>query len=405
MPELTEPFHKVRDPYGPGAELRRVQESGPVSRVDLGKAATWKSVWLVTGYSEVREVLGDFRRFSTQAASNRGEPGTGATATEAGDLAVGNLLTLDPPEHTRMRKMVAPWFTTPRVRQITPRITEIVRQRLDDMVAAGPPADLMRRFAWPVPVELFAEVLGIPRDDWSQFGRQLLESEVPGAGRERQMRAGSRISDYIASQVSRHRKQPGDNFIGGLVSNYGDRLRDDEITGMCMQLIRAGVGNISGMLGLGTLLLLENPDQLSVIHEDADAVDRAIEEMMRYLSIAHAPSPRVALTQTTLGGQPIRAGDVLICSLPAANRDAAVAKDPDRVDLTRAECPHVAFGYGPHHCLGAVLTKTALRIGYGELFRRLPGLKLTVAASDIQFRTDGPTYGVKSLPVTWYPEK
>ncbi|MBO0802392.1 MAG: cytochrome P450 [Nocardiopsaceae bacterium] len=405
MAELAVPFHKERDPYGPGAELRRVQKAGPVSRVDLGKAATWKSVWLVTGYAEAREVLGDFRRFSTQAASNRSEPGGASTVAEAGDLAVGNLLTLDPPEHTRMRKLVAPWFTTPRVRAMVPRITEIVRQRLDDMAASGPPADLMRRFGWPVPVELFAEVLGIPRDDWGQFGRQLMESEVPGSGRDRQMRAGSRVSDYITWQVSRQRKNPGDNFIGGLASTYGDQLRDDEITGICMQLIRAGVGNISGMLGLGVLVLLENPDQLPVLDSDAETVDRAVEELVRYLSIAHAPSPRVALDDTTLGGQPIKAGDVLICSLPAANRDTAVVPDPDRVDLARPPGPHVAFGYGPHHCLGAVLTKTVLRIAYGELFRRLPGLELTVAASDVQFRTEGPTYGVKTLPITWCRDK
>lgn len=405
MRKLAVPFHAVRERYRPGAELRRVQESGPVSQVDLGQAATWKSVWLVTAYAEVREVLGDFRRFSTRRNPASRAPSAPGAAGVPSDLVVGNLMSFDPPEHTRMRKMVAPWFTTPRIRQMAPRITEIVRECLDGMVASGPPTDLVRRFAWPVPAGLFAEILGIPRDDRRQFERQILESEE-SADRDRQMRAGTRLTGYLASHVARQRKEPGDHFVGGLVSGYGDQLGDDEITGICTQLIRAGVGNISGMLGLGVLLMLEHPDQLPVAHGDADTADRAVEEMLRYLCVAHAPTPRVAVAETMLGGQRIKAGDVLVCSLPTANRDAAVVPDPDQIDLARPPASHVAFGYGPHHCLGAVLTKTVLRIGYSELFRRLPGLELAVPAPDVQFKTDGsPAYGLESLPVRWNPEE
>ncbi|QEV21559.1 cytochrome P450 [Streptomyces alboniger] len=393
------PVHTRRTRFDPADELRRLSAGGPVTRVSLAPGAGDRPLWLVTGYHEVRQVLGDQVRFSTSRFGAR-TPG-GTSKTQRPDDGIGLLMDYDPPEHTRLRKMLTPEFTVRRMRRLRPRIEAIVTECLDAVERAGQPADLVGLFAAAVPGPVLCELIGVPRDDRDDFLRRCHAHLETGKERGERAAAGTAFTRYLAALVARQRKDPDEGFLGMLVRDHGEEFTDKELRGICVLLMLAGLDNISGMLGLGTLALLENPGQLAVVRDDPAALDRGIEELLRYLSVPHAPTPRTAVEDMTLGGKRIRAGDTLVCSIPLANRDPALIDEPDRLDLTREPGPHVAFGHGIHHCLGAALARMELRIGYAELLRRFPGLRLAIPAEDVEFRVRSTAYGVERLPVTW----
>ncbi|MCF3122648.1 cytochrome P450 [Streptomyces arenae] len=392
------PPHTRRTRFDPADELRGLAADGPVTRVRLAPGAGERPLWLVTGYDEVRQVLGDQVRFSTSRFGARTPGGRGA---ERPDDGIGLLMDYDPPEHTRLRKMLTPEFTVRRMRRLRPGIEAIVSERLDAVERAGPPADLVELFANTVPGPVLCELIGVPRDDRDEFLRRCHAHLETGRARGERAAAGTAFTRYLAALVSRQRRNPDEGFLGMLVRDHGDEFTDKELRGICVLLMLAGLDNISGMLGLGALALLENPGQLALVRDDPAALDRAIEELLRYLSVPHAPTPRTALEDMTLGGKVIRAGDTLVCSIPMANRDPALLGDPDRLDVTREPVPHVAFGHGIHHCLGAALARMELSIGYGQLLARFPGLRLAVPAEDVRFRDRSTAYGVERLPVLW----
>ncbi|MGW0537135.1 cytochrome P450 [Streptomyces sp. NPDC003032] len=392
------PLHTRRTRFDPADELRRLSADGPVTRVSLAPGTGDRPLWLVTGYDEVRQVLGDQVRFST---SRFGPRTPGRAAAQRPDDGIGLLMDYDPPEHTRLRKMLTPEFTVRRMRRLQPRIEAIVTERLDAVERAGQPADLVELFASAVPGPVLCELIGVPRDDRDDFLRRCHAHLETGKARGERAAAGTAFTRYLAALVARQRKDPDEGFLGMLVRDHGDEFTDKELRGICVLLMLAGLDNISGMLGLGALALLENPGQLALLRDDPAALDRGIEELLRYLSVPHAPTPRTALEDMTLGGKRIRAGETLVCSIPLANRDPALIDGPDRLDVTRDPVPHVAFGHGIHHCLGAALARMELRIGYGELLRRFPGLRLATPAEDVSFRVRSTAYGVERLPVTW----
>jgi len=339
----------------------------------------------------VREILGDHGHFSTDQRF-------GARRQSRGP---GNLLTCDPPEHTRLRKVLSPEFTVKRIRRLEPRVAEIVTAHLDLLERSGSPADLVRDFARPVPLAALAELLGVPRDDRDEFGRRVRAHLDQGRRDPGRGGMGSSLHAYLASLVARQRRDPDEEFLGTLVREHGGDLSDAELTGIALLLLLAGLDNVAGMIGLGVLLLLEHPDQLALLRDEPAATDRGIEEMLRYLSVTHAPTPRVAVADVTVAGRTIAAGERVICSIPAANRDTALGEAPDRFDVTRTAASHVAFGHGIHHCLGAPLARLELRIAIPALLRRFPGLRLDIAAADVQFRPLTPAYGLRALPVAW----
>lgn len=402
MPSTTETVmvHTRRDRFDPAAELRLLAADKPVTRIEAGPAAGGAPVWLVTGYAEVRQVLGDHRRFSTRRRF-------GARSAPDGprpDELAGQLMDYDPPEHTRLRQLLTPEFTHRRMRRLEPRIAAIVTEHLDAMERSGPPADLMAAYASPVPGAVLCELIGVPRDDRGEFLRRchaFLAFGASGRGRQRRAAAGELLSRYVAGMVARRREEPDDGFLGMLVRDHGDEISDTELRGVCVLLVLAGLDNISGMLGLGTLLLLGHPGQLALVRDDPEAVDGAVDELLRYLSVPHAPTPRTAVEDVTVGDQLIRAGEHVVCSIPTANRDSALLAEPDRFDITRGPTAHVAFGHGIHHCLGAALARMELRIAYPELLRRFPGLALAVPGPQVPFRVHALAHGVERLPVTW----
>jgi cytochrome P450 len=376
-----------RDRFDPADELGRLRAETPLTKIEVGSGAATRSVWLATGYDEVRRILGDAVRFSTRRRFGPRPP----------ELA-GNLMDYDPPEHTRLRRMLTPEFTMRRMRRLEPRIAGIVAGRLDAMERAGPSADLVELFAGPVPMAVLCELLGVPRDDRGEFVRLAARQVDHGQPPQRRAAAGAAVSHYLEHLVAHQRKDPDDGFIGMLVREHGADCTDGELRGVCGLLLLAGIDNVSGMLALGAMALAGDPDRLGLLRADPD---RAVEELLRYLSVVHAPTPRIAREDVPVGDQVIKSGEHVLCSLPAANRDAALAAEPDRLDLAREPGGHVAFGHGVHHCIGAALARIQLRIAYLGLFDRFPALRLAIPDGDVPFRTHTPAYGVTRLPVTW----
>ncbi|HKN97370.1 MAG TPA: cytochrome P450 [Pseudonocardiaceae bacterium] len=391
------PVHIRRDRFDPVPELVRMREESAISRITL----PWGTdAWLATRYDAVRTVLGDATRFSNAGGTGRRGPLQGSGEDEIRPNRTGFLLGYDPPDHTRLRKLLTAEFTVARMRRLRPRVEAIVAERLDAMAAAGAPADLVADFALPVPSLVICELLGVPYSDRDEFQRLSRARLDMSRDIEDRVAAGDEARAYMAGLVARQRTSPGDAMLGMLIREHGDDIDDDELTGVADLLLLAGHETTSNMLGLGTLLLLREPDQLAMLR-DPSRVDNAVEELLRYLSVVHTVAPRMALTDVTLAGHHIKAGELVLCSLPAANRDPSLGDDLDHVDVTRAVTTHVAFGHGIHHCLGAPLARMEMRIAYPALFDRFPTLRLAVPFEDVPFRAFSVVHGLSALPVEW----
>ena len=364
------PLQIRRDGFDPTPELGEVRASTGLHTVPNVFGVP---VHLVTRYNDVKAVLSDHERFSNARPAGFVMPGAPPlSADEAADPRAGNLLGLDPPEHQRLRRMLTGEFTARRMARLQPRIAEIVEQQVGEMERCGSPNDLVSMFALPIPSLVICELLGVPDDDREGFqcrcDRQL-DLSLPFAERYELQRASH---DYMRSLVDRARSHPGDDMLGMLVHDHGDELTDQELTEICGLLLLAGHETTSNMLGLGTLALLRHPDQLSAVRDHPDAVGPAIEELLRYLSVLHHSIPRITTADVEICGVTIPAGELVLASLAAANRDPALLDDPDVLDIHRDAASHVAFGHGIHHCIGAPLARMEMRIALPALFRRFP---------------------------------
>jgi cytochrome P450 len=384
-PEM--PLYMRRDGFGPVPELGRARDAEGVMEVQTPFGLT---VYVVTRYEDIRRVFADADTFSSAKGSYAGPA-----------RRDGFLIMYDPPEHTRLRKMLTPEFTVHRIRRLEPRIREIVDAALDDLERAGKPADLVSLFALPVPSLVICELLGVPFADREGFqGRsaRMLDMSLP---RAEQVKAGRENRQYMAELVARAQADPGEDMLGMLVREHEDDLDTEELTGVADLLLLAGHETTSNMLGLGTLALLQNPDQLALVRDDPSQVEAAVEELLRWLSIVHTLPPRKTTAQVEIAGRVIPEGSLIIPSIPAANRDGSFIADPETLDVTRGAQGHVAFGHGVHHCLGAPLARMEMRIAFPALLRRFPGLTLADPAAEPAFRVYGVVFGLKSLPVTW----
>ncbi|NUR87754.1 MAG: cytochrome P450 [Nonomuraea sp.] len=382
-----------RDGFGPAAEVTQAREERGVVRVETPPG------YLVLRYEDVRRVLSDPVLFSSALSPF---PGTGEVDSEQERrLRAGQLIGFDPPEHTRLRRILTPEFTLRRMRRLEPRITEIVDSALDGLEKAGCPADLVEHFAMPVPSLVICELLGVPYDDrdgFRQRSARLLDTSLPM--RER-LAARQDERDYMAELVSRAQAEPREDMLGMLVREHGGDLSTDELVGIACLLLLAGHETTANMLALGTLALLRQPDELAAIRDEPGRAEPAVEELLRWLTVIQTLPPRTTTADVEIAGVAIPAGSLVICSLSAANRDRALLEDPDLLDTARGAAGHVAFGHGVHHCLGAPLARMEMRIAFPALFRRLPRLGLAVPYEQIAFRRFSSVYGVQSLPVTW----
>ena len=387
--DATPPLHMRRNGFGPVPALGEIrQDVGVCTALDH----TGKCVYLVTRYDEIKTVLSDHVRFSSALS-----PGYATV-----DMARhGNLLALDPPMHQKIRSMVAPAFTAQRMKRLEGRIVQIVDEHLDALECGGAPAELVSGYALPIPTLVISELLGVPDSDRQEFQQRtsrVLDLSVPVTERI-DMRRQSQ--EYMESLVVAARQDSADDMLGMLVRDHGDVLTDAELAGMATLVLEAGHETTSSMLALGALVLLRNPDQLASVRDHDEHVVPAVEELLRFLSVAHTAFPRVTTTDVEIGGVVIPAGESVITCLPTGNRDDRLTEAPDTLNINRSAAGHLAFGHGVHHCLGAPLARMEMRIALPALLRRFPRLALAGRFDDVRFRSLNLVYGVAELHVTW----
>jgi cytochrome P450 len=390
---ITMPAARSGCPFDPPPAYQRALHEEPVSRVAL-----WDGTlcWLVTRHADVREVLRD-QRFSADA-TRPGFPflSEGRKALTAGQVS---FIRMDDPQHARLRRMLTADFMIKRTEAMRPRIQEIVDDFLDRMIAHGSPADLVARFALPIPSLVICLMLGVDYADHDFFqdrSRILLHNDSTA---EQIDTARGELLAYLKELAGRKRAEPDEAIVSRLVAR--GELSDDEIASMCMLLLIAGHETTANMTALSTLALLRNPEQLARLRAEPALIKGAVEELLRYLTIVHTGVARVAAQDVTLGGHTIKAGEGVLCMISSANRDEEVFADPDRLDVAREARRHVAFGFGVHQCLGQPLARVELQIALETLLRRLPTLRLAIDPDEVRYRDDMSIYGVHELPVAW----
>ncbi len=381
-----------RDGLDPVAELGRRRAQEPVSRLKLPFGLR---AWLVTGYDESRTVLAAAGSFSNDFTNLIGTVGITAEQNP------GGLGFTDPPDHTRLRKLLTPEFTGHRLRRLGPRIDAIVAGQLDEMAAvaaAGGPVDLVQSFALPIPSLTICELLGVPYSDRAEFQRLSTTRFDLLGGVTGSLGAISESMEYLLQIVQKQRVEPGDGLLGRLVREHGDDISDHELAGLADGLLTGGLETTASMLALGTIVLLQHPESRDAIRERDDAIEPFVDELLRYLSVVQVAFPRFARERVQVGGRTIEEGDIVLCSLSAANRHG-VDGELERFDPARPSRPHLAFGHGLHRCIGAELARMELRAAYPALVRRFPGIQLGTDASALSFRKLSFVFGVDELPV------
>ncbi|MCX4718014.1 cytochrome P450 [Streptomyces virginiae] len=375
-------------PFDPPAELIDARRHGPISRYTHPGG---KPGWMITGYELVRSVLADPRFSSRKDLLN-------VVDFEIPPAPPGEFLLMDDPQHSRYRKPLVGKFTARRMRLLTERIEQITTDCLDAMEKAGPSADLVTAFARPIPTIIICELLGVPYEDRASFQEQIDKFMNGETGDEELMAAYTATQTYLAELVAAKRANPTDDVLSELTDSD---LTDEELQGISLILLAAGFDTTANMLSLGTFALLQNPEQLAALRADPALIDQAVEELLRYLSVAKS-FMRTALEDVEVGGQTIEAGTTVVLSYNTANRDPERYPDPHMLDLGRDSGGHLAFGHGIHLCLGAQLARIEMRVAFTALLGHFPTLRLAVPAEDVALRPEtADIYGVKSLPVTW----
>lgn len=375
------------------AQLRREE---PLSWIQLPYG---EPAWLATRYEDAKVVLGD-ARFSRAEGLAHDEPRVRPFASPPGSLA-----TMDAPEHSRLRRLAAKAFTVKRVEEWRPRVQRIADGLIDELLATGAPADLVGHFALPLPITVICELLGVPFTDRADFGRWS-DSFVSTTKFTPEQAADyrARLQDYMAGLIAEHRSSPKDDLIGDLIiaRDAEDRLSEEELLILALSILVAGFETTATQIPNFLYVLLNHPDQLAALRADLTLVPRAVEELMRYIPLGVAGTfPRYALEDIEVGGVLVRAGQPVVVASHAANRDESVFTDPDNLDLRRQESPHVGFGHGAHHCLGAPLARMELQVALHTLLTRLPGLALAGTEHDIAWKTGMATRGPERMVITW----
>src|SRR5262245_57913293 len=375
---LSWPLDRVMaDPTPRVGELR---DRDPVSKLItfLGM-----DVWLVTGDAEARAVLGDLTSYSTDV-----RPYYGKSGADNGDI--GGLGFTDPPEPTRLRKLLTPQFTMRRAARLKAAIDRIIEQQLDETerVAAENDGvvDLVRTFAFPIPFLVICELLGLRDEDRETFRKLGSARFDVSSGGGAIMGAVGESREFLFAECERQRTDPGPGLIGQIIREHGDEISDFDLGGLADGAFTGGLETSASMLALGTIVLLGRPDLYAAMATDPSSVTPTVEDLLRHLSVVQVAFPRFTRTDVEVGGHRIRKGSCVMVHLPAADRDARTYPAGDALDLTRATASHLAFGYGFHRCVGAELARMELRAAYPALARRFPDLALDVPAEELDYQ-------------------
>ncbi|CAL9640890.1 Mycinamicin IV hydroxylase_epoxidase [Streptomyces sp. enrichment culture] len=388
-------------PFGDHADLRldpayaELRTTGPARvRMPYGGEA-----WLLTRHADVKKASSD-PRLSMHAAADQDVPRAAPRALDS----VG-LMGMPPDSHARLRRLVSRAFTARRVAALRPRIAEITHHLVDDLIADGAPADLVSRLALPLPTAVICEMLGIPRSDQHVF-RAFTEA-LMSASRftdEQVAQAAEEYADYLRGHVAQRRAHPEDDLISALVEARDEdgRLSENELLMLTGGMLVGGHETTANQLAGQVLVLLDDRRRYERLVARPDLVPAAVEELLRHVPLWASVGPsRVATEDVEIGGVTIRAGEAVVYSLASANRDETVFEHPDDVLLDRAANPHIAFGQGPHFCLGAPLARAELQCALEALTGRLPGLRLARPAPELHWHRGMLVRGLVELPVVW----
>lgn len=378
----------------PVPELAAANERCPVTRLTLPLGLRG---WLVTGYDETRAVLGAGpQTFSNDFTNMVGKVGIAA------DQDPGGLGFTDPPQHTRLRHLLMPHFTTRALAVWAPRIAQIVDDALDELAregADGATVDLQRHFSTQIASRTIMELLGVPDSEREQFQRFSTARFDVGAGAAGSLDVIGEAVDYLVKIVAEQRHSPAGGLIGEILREHGDDIDDLELAGLVDGVLTGGLETTVSMLSLGTVVLLQRPDLAESIRAEGAHAHAFVEELLRYLTVVQIGFPRFARHDMMLGGHQLLAGDVVIPSLIAANRDHRHSEMLDDIRLDRDAHGHLAFGHGLHRCVGAELARLELRLAYPALTRRFPHLRLAIEADQLAYRDLSIVYGLAELPV------
>jgi len=390
------PFKRSR-PFDPPELYARARAERPVFPVTLWNG---QRAWLLTRQQEFRAVLTD-PRFSGEFARPDFPAVTQArVAIDKGERA---FVGMDNPRHGHYRRMFTKEFTARRMNALRPRVEAITADLLDAMAKKGAPVDLVEALAVELPSLVMCELFGSPYEDHTFImncaaGRHGLKQSP-----EEAHRTARALVDYCRRLIESKEKSPADDMLSRVIAEHvvTGALSREDLAEICSMILRAGHDTTTNMIGLGTMLLLQHPDQLAELKRDASLVDSAVEELLRFLAPVQFAPRRVALEDVEIGGALIRRGEGVFALTPSANRDEAVFASPDTVDLHRDASQHLTFGYGIHQCLGQGLARIELQVVFAMLFERFPNLRLAVPAEQIPYKDDMQIYGVYRLPVAW----
>ncbi|MFD7964957.1 cytochrome P450 [Streptomyces zaomyceticus] len=394
------------DPYPAYAWLR---EHAPVHRTTLPSGV---EAWLVTRYADARQALADQRLSKNPAHHDESPHAKGKTGIPGERKAelMTHLLNIDPPDHTRLRRLVSKAFTPRRVAEFAPRVQELTDRLIDSFVEKGS-ADLIHEFAFPLPIYAICDLLGVPEEDQDDFrdwaGMMIRHGGGPRGGVARSVK---KMRGYLAELIHRKREEPGDDLISGLIkaSDHGEHLTENEAAAMAFILLFAGFETTVNLIGNGMYQLLRHPGQRERLQDSIAAgetglLETGIEELLRYDGPVEMATWRYATESLVIGGQEVPAGDPVLVVLAAADRDPERFDGPDTLDLARRDNQHLGYGHGIHYCLGAPLARLEGQTALATLLTRLPDLRLAADPAELRWRGGLIMRGLRTLPVEFTP--
>jgi cytochrome P450 len=380
----------------PPPALAELRETEPVTRVRLWDGS---SAWLATRYHDVRALLRS--RALTSDTSREDFPQSSATAvSQRGGQK--SFVRMDPPKHDQHRLMLTADFTVRHVRELRPYLDDLLDKVFDQMEASDGPVDLVRVLAQPVPANVITQLLDLPPEDSDFFLDRVNTWMSLDSTPEESSKAAADALDYFDKLIDIRLENLGEDLVSRLIRDHllPGGLTRPELQHMLHLVLIGGFDTTANMIALGTLVFLEHPDQLAAVVADPELVPKAVEELLRYLSVAHHVAFRQAIDEVEIGGKCIHAGDGVIAPVIAANHDPDVFPDPGAFDVHRDAREHLAFGFGVHQCLGQALARVELQAVFSRLFQRFPTLRLACDMEDLRFK-NALIYGVEELPVTW----
>jgi cytochrome P450 len=381
--------------FDPPAIFDKLREERPLARMAYPDGHIG---WIATSHRLVREVLSDPRFSHSLEIGHFPVTKYGAPVPQFPAMP-GMFIHMDPPDHTRFRRMLAREFTVRRVAELAPHVESVAAGQIEEMREHGAPADLLATFAKPLVLRVLSDLVGLPYEEKERYADAPAITHDPDGDAEESMAVYQQVGALIGETIERKRKQPGDDIISRLLAT--GELTDEELGNIVALLLFAGYETTESALSVGVMALLHHPEQLAALRADLSRVDAAVEEILRYVTVNQYEIFRTALEDVELDGQLVKKGETVTVSLPAANRDPAKYGCPAHLDLDRDTAGHLAFGHGIHQCVGQNLARLELRTGLRALLEAFPDLRAATPAEEVPLRTRGSVFGLKSLPVTW----